>query len=215
MLRIEFKENGYCFRELRTASEFEQSTTLRYQVVCEERNWVPGDPARSVERDQWDSPSFHFGAFDDEGVLAACLRLTPENPNGFMTFVSFGSIASFAPVFSDSEAGDISRLIFREGYRHHLRQLGSGLYRLAYGRARLERINGWYFVTDRGELAELRLGFHFPIVELGRGRTSDGNMTYVCSLDLNQAQRALKQSDPDLLEYFETAQQDLVEVVGR
>ena len=69
-------DTHFRFELIRSQAALEASFSLRYQVYCEERRFLPPQayPLRQ-ESDAYDSRSLHMGAFDAADVIAGTVRL--------------------------------------------------------------------------------------------------------------------------------------------
>jgi N-acyl-L-homoserine lactone synthetase len=206
--RLRYTDGTIEFRELVAPEEIMEAYRFRYRICVERLNWVKGDPSRRIERDTWDDVAWHFGAFKD-GRLVGYVRLTPDTlGRNIMSRVCFGGLFHRPdPHFNMDETGDISRLILEPGLARNQKEFLRvlfGLYRLAYGRARIQGIRYWYFVTSRQEIQGLRYKGLFPVRVLGHG-VLGGKDTYVATLDLARARFVLLMWAPWRLKWYEEA----------
>lgn len=119
------------FRIIDNTKYLQDSYALRYDVYCNERNFlVPENYPAKLEIDHFDEHAIHIGAIDREGVLVGTLRLVLPSKQGLPLFKHcelFNEETDYSSQPNSSTA-EISRLAVSRSYR---RRTSDGLPGLA------------------------------------------------------------------------------------
>ncbi len=107
-----------------------ESFSLRYQVYCCERNFLPKDDFPSgQEEDRYDASSLHFAAFSMSDEMVGTVRLVRPGDMDLPLFSFCNLFDGVLPLdFTDDNVAEISRLAVSKSYR---RRVEDGLYGLA------------------------------------------------------------------------------------
>ncbi len=193
-------------RRVQAGVELEAIFGLRYQVYCEERGFLPRERyPQQQESDEFDHQAVHFAAFDQDGQVAAAVRLVmPVADRGLPCQQHcdlFDDVAKPPPALSV----EVSRLVLN---KHHRTPPGGGcvgtvvlgLYREMYQFSRQSGISHWYAAMEK-PLARLlaRYGFRFDLA----GPESDyyGPVSAYLA-DLSVLERRLAKESPALHKWF-------------
>jgi len=186
-------EHYFYFEKADTATQLEALYSLRYQVYCEERGFIPKEmcPDR-MESDQYDDKSLHFGAYLNGGQVAGTVRLVKEDLiQQLPLFVKCDINESDLPGdISGANSAEISRLAVskevrrrkgdgdlgvnvqamrpmgRNGKRRICPELILGLYKSMYHETKRRGIKYWLAAMEPS-LAKLLSRFHFQFQEIG------------------------------------------------
>ncbi|MEQ9462711.1 MAG: GNAT family N-acyltransferase [Haliea sp.] len=182
---------------------------LRYRVYCEERAFFsPSDFPDRLESDEFDDYSVHFAAFDQDGEVAAAVRLVCPVPGRGLPFQQHCSLFDGMTLPDQAQAGEVSRLVLNRGYRTPPGGGGTGtvvmeVYRAMYQYSREQGIRYWYAAMERPLLRMLaRIGVVFEPI---------GPEVDYCGpvvpylLDLEELDRHLAWCNPDLLQWLSSA----------
>jgi N-acyl amino acid synthase of PEP-CTERM/exosortase system len=135
-----------------SAELMEQSYSLRYQVYCRERNFLPPeDYPNGLEQDAFDGHSVHVGVLDPSGQLVATgrvVRLINAGP-GLPLFRHCRIFANETELIDpDSNVVEISRVAMSR--RHRRRRVEADAQRREVrGEAFLTLLKGLYHATKR------------------------------------------------------------------
>ncbi|MEQ9395863.1 GNAT family N-acyltransferase [Haliea sp.] len=179
---------------------------LRYRVYCEERGFFPpGDYPDGVECDAYDAHSVNFAAFDQDGLVAAAVRLVcPDEARGL-------PYQQHCPLFDDillpdpARSGEVSRLVLNKGFRTPPGGGSTGtvvmeVYRAMYQYSREQGIRYWYAAMERPLVRMLaRIGVVFE--RIGPRADYCGPVAPYL-LDLEELDRHLACCNPDFLQFL-------------
>ena len=63
----------------------ERMYRFRYEMYVQELQWFRSeDYPEGIVRDDFDDYSYNYAAINDQGEIEGCMRVTPDNPKGFM-----------------------------------------------------------------------------------------------------------------------------------
>ena len=63
----------------------ERMFRFRYEMYVQELQWFRSeDYPEGMVRDDFDDYSYNYAAINDQGEIEGCMRVTPDNPKGFM-----------------------------------------------------------------------------------------------------------------------------------
>lgn len=106
------------FLEVNSNELLDKVYRFRYKILCEElkvfdRNSYP----YQKETDQYDPSSIHFAAVDENGEVAACVRLIHHSPVGYPT--ENGMVFDIDKnIFERDKVGEVSRIFIDSKYRN-------------------------------------------------------------------------------------------------
>jgi N-acyl amino acid synthase of PEP-CTERM/exosortase system len=163
------------------------SYALRYEVYCNERNFLVADDYPSkLEIDHFDEHAIHFGAINAEGVLVATVRLVLPSKLGLPLFehcTLFNDVKYFARSFylssaeisrlavlrsscksnnlpqqnTLSEATSITRVLTNTAALREKLLITFGLYQLMYRTSKLHGFTHWFASMERSLVKLLNL----------------------------------------------------------
>lgn len=179
---------------------------LRYRVYCEERKFLSSEhyPNR-LERDSFDDHAVNFAAFDQDGMVAASVRLVCQGDERGLP------LQQHCPLFDDRVlpapelAGEVSRLVLNRGYRIPPGGGSTGtvvmeVYRVMYQYSREQGVRYWYAAMERPLVRMLaRIGVVFECI--GPEVDYFGPVAPFL-LDLEELDRHLKWCNPDFLRFL-------------
>ncbi|PLW84107.1 hypothetical protein CWI75_01785 [Kineobactrum sediminis] len=141
---------------------------LRYRVYCEERGFLTAENyPDNAECDAYDAHSVHFAAFDQDGKVAAAIRLVCPGQEGGLPYQQHCPLFDEVALPPATAAGEVSRLVLNQGYRTPPGGGGTGtvvmaVYRAMYRYSREHGIRYWYAAMERPLLRMLaRIGVTF------------------------------------------------------
>lgn len=125
------------FIEVTENDELEKVFAFRFQVVDEreETRAAIADYASGLERDSYDDYADHFAAFDENGEVAACVRLIHHSPIGYPAINHLKTDIDTS-IFDPASVAELSR-IFIAAPRRNLKEtktLIEGLKVLGYAK---------------------------------------------------------------------------------
>lgn len=199
---------------------------LRYQVFCNERQFLPAEdyPARS-ETDAYDPFSTHFAVFDRSGQIAGAVRLVRRGEDLGYPYESHCPVDPEVPLPDDAEAREISRLVVSKYYRRRAEDnfygmneadvpppaefankrgkhpiIVLGMYRAMYSYSRIHGIRYWYAAMERS-LARLLNRYGFDFVQIGPEVDYYGPVA-VYLADLRKLEEKLSRLNPEVFAWF-------------
>jgi len=222
-------EHYFYFEKADNAAQLEALYSLRYQVYCEERGFIPKDRyPDGRESDQYDDNSLHFGAYLSGGQVAGTVRLIKDDAvQQLPLFVKCDINEADLPAdISGANSAEISRLAVskevrrrngdgnlgvnaqairpmpmgRMGKRRLCPELILGLYKSMYHETKRRGIKYWLAAMEPS-LAKLLSRFHFHFQEIGPEVDYYGIVKpYLANVE--DIEWAVHNHDPELLKGF-------------
>lgn len=153
------------FRKVANQREMEAVYTLRYNVYCLEKGFLPAeDYPDHMEKDEFDTCSTHFLAIntDDGQDILGCFRLILPSGQGFPCEQHF-ALGEKSPDFS--RTAELSRLIVAPNARKDWRHILMGLSKEIYLYNHEKNLVYNYAVMDKFLIVILqRLGLPFRVL---------------------------------------------------
>ena len=141
---------------------------LRYRVYCEERKFLSSaDYPDGTERDAYDAHSVSFATFDQDGRVAAAVRLVRQERERGLPYQEHCPLYDDAVLPTPAAVGEVSRLVLNRGYRTPPGGGSTGtvvmeVYRAMYQHSREQGIRYWYAAMERSLVRMLaRIGVAF------------------------------------------------------
>lgn len=179
---------------------------LRYRVYCEERRFLPPENyPDGAETDAFDAQSVNFAAFDQDGRVAAAVRLVCPEKARALPYQEHCHLYDGMVQPDPAKAGEVSRLVLNKGYRTPPGGGGTGtvvmeVYRAMYQYSHEHGIRYWYAAMERPLLRMLaRIGVVFE--RIGPEVDYFGPVAPFL-LDLEELDRNLAQFNPEFLHFL-------------
>jgi N-acyl amino acid synthase of PEP-CTERM/exosortase system len=185
-------QDPFVFRALTSPEEMAEAFRLRYQVYCNECNFIkPGDYPSGSESDDLDVFSAHFGAYDAANRLVGSVRLILPSAARFPIEEHCPILEVDPSVVPRSQCAEVSRLTISKLYRRRsndglyyepqsadkmvedkglyfmrrVRPMAFGLYRAMYQESKRRGIRYWYALMEKSLWMLLKIhGFVFKPV---------------------------------------------------
>jgi len=168
------------FVEAVTPEQLEKIFAFRYKIVCEKLGVTELDYCEpGCETDEYDPYSVHFAAFDDDGSVAACVRLIHHSPIGYPT-ANHMHFDAGTPTFAPDKISELSRIFVGRDHRG-LRQtkfLLNGLKEVVFAKMLEMNIEYAYGSLERPFLKLLNM-FKIPYKPIGEEQDYIG-LRYPC-----------------------------------
>jgi acyl homoserine lactone synthase len=103
------RQGGYEVCVISATDKLEEAFRLRYEVFCRSLGWTKrtGD---GRETDSFDESAMHFGAYGDDGALAAYVRLILPSGRFMLEDVFVELLGEYPLVRKESDTAEVSRL---------------------------------------------------------------------------------------------------------
>ncbi|WP_345985632.1 GNAT family N-acyltransferase [Sulfurimonas sp. HSL-1656] len=183
------------FVEATTQEELEKVFAFRYKIVCEKLGVDSLDycePGR--ETDEYDAYAMHFAAFDEQGEVAACVRLIHNSPIGYPT-ANHMRCDIDQSAFEPHKVAELSRIFVNAEKRgiQETKRLFQGLKEIVYLKGKALGIEYTYGGLEKPFLKLLNM-FKYPYKPIGEEQDYVGRR-YPCIMYT----RELEAENPELL----------------
>lgn len=190
------------FIEVTARTELDKVFAFRFRVL-DEREETRGaitDRASGLDRDRYDDYADQFAAFDEDGEVAACVRLIHHCPLGYPTLHHMKTDIDTS-LFDPSSVAELSRIFIAGPLRNRkdTRVLIEGLKVLGYAKMAALGIEYTYGGLEKSFLRLLNI-YGLPYRPIGREQEYLGRR-YPCLMRT----RELAEQNPQLLRIKETA----------
>lgn len=216
-------QTEFTFRMLEPHEPLEPIFRLRYQVYCNECNFIKAeDYPDKIEKDAYDQYSLQFVAEDKSGPIGTS-RLILDSPLGFPIEKHFSELAIDHAALDRAHLTEVSRLIISKEYRRRrddgmyytvedkaedgnrdlikrIRPMAFGLYREMYQESKRRGIKHWFAIMENSLCLLLRLHcftFHEIGKEIDFYGPVKGYLAHIAEIELQ-----IHQKMPKLSEYF-------------
>ncbi len=202
-------ESWFNTRAITQPQDLETLFRLRYQVYCREQGLLnPEHYPDGLERDAFDDHSAHFATFDQDGRVAAAIRMVRPDSACGLPFQQHCPLFDNVLLPDPALAGEVSRLVLNRGFRTPPGGGGTGtvvmeVYRAMYQHSREQDIRYWYAAMER-PLARLLARIGVVFVPIGPVSDYSGPVTPYL-LELDGMDSHLVQHNPDFLKYLRSA----------
>lgn len=194
-----FFYNRFRFYITNDQKELTELYKLRYQVYCEEYNYISKNKtSNGIEKDEWDPHSIHFIIRDLNNEIAATVRLIQYSTAGFPIEKNF-KLDIFSKKNDRNNFAEISRFIVSHKYRrHHLMfVLIKGIYHLVSNQG-----TNYLFSVMDDKLYPMLIKMGIPFRIIGSPSLYQG-YTYPCVLDISEFIKETQKKNPRLLKYLQ------------
>ena len=220
-------QTEFSFELVESKQELEELYRLRYQVYCNECNFLKEeDYPESKESDKYDPYSLHFVARDSHGPIGTA-RLIMDNPNGFPIETHYrGSLDFDIKSANHKQVAEISRLTISKSYRRRkddelyyskdyvdpgakpetdglkrIKPMAFGIYREIYQECKRRNIAVWVAMMEKTLWLLLRM-HNFAFRPVGEEIDVYGPVRpYVCEIG-DVEKNVYQKSSDNLYKYF-------------